>query len=273
MKYKLIVTDMDGTLLSDHKEISEENKIALKKAKDSGISVAIATGRIYTSAKYYAKLLDLDTPIIACNGAIIREEKTGTTLYESVLSTDNSLKILDICNKHDIYYHFYNDGGFYCRELNHSSLTYYNWNKSQPKENRLHIEIIDDPLESIKNANNILKFVIIDEDLEKLDNVMNELKDIEEIEVSKSWYNNIEIMNKGVSKGLAVKRLGDYLGVKKEEIITFGDNYNDLSMIEYAGMGVAMGNAEEPVKKKADFITYSNKENGVARALERILNF
>lgn len=273
MKYKLIVTDMDGTLLSDHKEISIENKIALKKAKDMGISIAIATGRIYTSAKFYAKLLDLDTPIIACNGAIMREEKTGNTLYENILSTDNSIKILDICSKYDVYYHFYDDNGFYCKELNHSSLSYYNWNKSQPKENRVNIEIIDNPLESIKNANNILKFVIMDEDLEKLDIVMNELKDIETIEVSKSWYNNIEIMNKGVSKGLAVKRLGEYLGIKKEEIIAFGDNYNDLSMIEYAGMGVAMGNAEEYVKKRADFITYSNKEHGVARALEQILNF
>ncbi|SHJ90270.1 Cof-type HAD-IIB family hydrolase [Tepidibacter formicigenes] len=272
MRYKLIVTDMDGTLLSDHKEISEENKRALKKAQDMGINVAIATGRIYTSAKYYAKLLGLDTPIIACNGAIIREEKTGNTLYENVISIEDSLKVFDICNKYDIYYHFYNDNGFYCKELNHSSLAYSKWNESQPKEDRLNIQVVDNPLEIIKNTDNILKFVIIDENLEKLDEVMNELKKIDTVEVSKSWYNNIEVMSKGVSKGLSVKRLGEYLGVKKEEIITFGDNFNDLSMIEYAGMGVAMGNAEEVVKKNADFVTASNKEDGVAKALKEILD-
>ncbi|SHH28656.1 Cof-type HAD-IIB family hydrolase [Tepidibacter thalassicus] len=271
MKYRLIVTDMDGTLLSDHKEISEENKKALKKAQDMGINVAIATGRIYTSAKYYANLLGLNTPIIACNGAIIREEKTGKTIYENIITREDSLKIFDVCSRYDIYYHFYNDSGFYCKELNYSSLEYSKWNESQPKEDRLNIQVMDNPLETIKNTDDILKFVIIDDDLEKLDEVMEELKKIDTVEVSKSWYNNIEIMNKGVNKGLAVKRLAEYFGIKKEEIITFGDNFNDLSMIEYAGMGVAMGNAEDIVKEKANFITSSNKESGVAKALKEIL--
>lgn len=271
MNYKLIVTDMDGTLLNDDKNVSEENKKALKKAREMGIKIAIATGRIYTSAKFYANLLELDTPIIACNGAIIREEKSGYTLHENVLDYENSLKILDICTKNDIYYHFYNDEGFFCKELNYSSLAYSKWNESQPKENRLRIEILNKPFDVIKNTKKILKFVIMDEDLEKINDIKNELRQIDTIEVSSSWQNNVEIMNKGACKGFAVKKLGEYLGIKQEEIISFGDNHNDLSMIEYAGMGVAMRNADELVKKKASFITTSNNENGVAEALNKIL--
>jgi Cof subfamily protein (haloacid dehalogenase superfamily) len=272
MKYKLIVTDMDGTLLSDHKEIPKENKEALKKAKKIGIKVAIATGRIYTSARYYSNLLELDTPIIACNGAIIREEKTNNTLYENTIHQDDCKKVANICEKFGMYYHFYNDRGFYCKELKYSSLKYSKWNETQTEENRLNIQIMDDPIEYIENTDNILKFVVIDDDLDKLNKVKNELKKIDNIEVSKSWHNNIEVMNKGVSKGEAVKKLAEYFGVKQEEIITFGDNFNDLSMIEYAGMGVAMGNSEDKVKKQANFITDSNDRGGVAKALNELLD-
>ncbi|WP_099188745.1 Cof-type HAD-IIB family hydrolase [Tepidibacter mesophilus] len=272
MKYKLIVTDMDGTLLSNHKEIPKENKEALKKAKEMGVKVAIATGRIYTSARYYANLLELDAPIIACNGAIIREEKTNNTLYENTMDEGDCKIVADICEKFGIYYHFYNDSGFYCKELKYSSLQYSKWNESQTKENKLNIQIMDDPIKYIQNTDNILKFVIIDDDLEKLNKVKSELEKIDNVEVSKSWHNNIEVMNKGVSKGEAVKKLAEHFGVKQNEIITFGDNFNDLSMIEYAGMGVAMGNSEDKVKEKANFITDSNDQSGVAKALNKLLN-
>ncbi|WFD09551.1 Cof-type HAD-IIB family hydrolase [Tepidibacter hydrothermalis] len=272
MKYKLIVTDMDGTLLSDHKEITKENKKALKKATEIGVKVAIATGRIYTSARYYANLLELDAPIVACNGAIIREEKTNNTLYKNTMNEEDCKKVVNICDRLGVYYHFYNDTGFYCKELKYSSLQYSKWNENQLEENRVNIKVMDDPIKFIQNTDGILKFVIIDDDLDKLDEVRKELEKIDNIEVSKSWHNNIEVMNNGVSKGEAVKKLAEHFGVKQEEIITFGDNFNDLSMIEYAGMGVAMGNSEDKVKEKANFITDSNERSGVAKALNELLN-
>ncbi|MEJ8554103.1 Cof-type HAD-IIB family hydrolase [Tepidibacter sp. Z1-5] len=272
MKYKLIVTDMDGTLLSNHKEITKENKKALKKATEMGAKVAIATGRIYTSARYYANLLELDAPIIACNGAIIREEKTNNTLYKNTMNKDDCKKVANICDEFGIYYHFYNDTGFYCKELKYSSLQYSKWNETQTEENRVNIKVMDDPIKFIQNTEDILKFVVIDDDLDKLDKVRKELEKIDNIEVSKSWHNNIEVMNNGVSKGQAVKKLAEHFGFKQDEIITFGDNFNDLSMIEYAGMGVAMGNSEDKVKEKANLITDSNERSGVAKALNELLN-
>ncbi|KXZ39296.1 hypothetical protein SAMN05661008_00985 [Alkalithermobacter thermoalcaliphilus JW-YL-7 = DSM 7308] len=272
MNYKLIVTDMDGTLLNSKQTVSQRNKDALKKAQDMGIKVGIATGRIYTSAKYYAKLLGIQTPIIACNGAIIRDEVTGEEIYKNVLDKENSFEIINLCERYGVYYHFYDDKSFYCKRLGYSSLYYEKWNKTQPEENRVDIRVIKDGKEIINANVDPLKFLIIDEDINKLNDLMEELRQIPTLEVSKSWKNNIEVMNKGVCKGLALKRLSQYLDIKREEIIALGDNYNDLSMIEYAGMGVAMGNGEQIVKENSNYITKSNDEDGVAYALENLLN-
>ena len=114
----------------------------------------------------------------------------------------------------------------------------------------------------------ILKVIVIeDENLSILDEITKELNKIEGLEITKSWFNNIEIMATGSDKGSAVKILAEYLDIDKDEIIAFGDNYNDISMLEFAGIGVAMGNADEFVKSKADYITSTNSEDGVAKAL------
>ena len=89
------------------------------------------------------------------------------------------------------------------------------------------------------------------------------------IEVDKSWHNNLEVMNKGVSKGKAIQQLGEILGVAKQDIIAFGDNYNDLSMKDYSGAFVAMGNSDEAIKEAATFVTTSNDENGVAEGIKK----
>jgi len=272
MNYKLIVTDMDGTLLgSDHK-ISEENKEALKMAMDKGIKVAIATGRIYTSARNYARLLGINTPIIACNGAIIREEETGNVIYEDKIEYDTCTKIVDLLDEYNLYYQFYTDDTLFCKELSHSSLRYYEFNKSLPKDMRINIVTSNNIKEVIKDKD-ILKVIVIEEkNKDILNKIKEDLKNISNIEICSSWHNNIEIMNKGVNKGHAVKRLAEFLGVDQKHVITFGDNYNDLSMIEFAGMGVAMGNAENLVKEKANYITDKNTENGVAKALNKLLD-
>ena len=107
--------------------------------------------------------------------------------------------------------------------------------------------------------------------MDKLRRVREDLSKIEDIERTSSWYNNIEIMHKGANKGEALKALIKYLGIDREEVIAFGDNYNDLPMIELAGLGVVMGNADEAVKEKADYVTSTNMEDGVAKAIYKFL--
>ncbi|WP_129598280.1 Cof-type HAD-IIB family hydrolase [Anaerophilus nitritogenes] len=270
--YKLVVSDMDGTLLNSKNVVSEENKIALQKLIDKDIHIAIATGRIYTSAKVYAKYLDIVTPIIACNGAIVKDLNTNEILYESYMEKEDVLKVIEICKKYGLYYQFYNEDTFYTEELAYSSLKYSEWNKTLKEEDRVRIELIKDGYSYIQNHNEkIYKMSLMSDDQKILVEARKELETIDSLEVSKSWYNNIEIMKKGVSKGRAIEELTKYLGVKREEIISFGDNENDMSMLNYAGLGVAMGNSEEIVKKSADYITSTNDEDGVAKALYKFV--
>ncbi|WP_246637683.1 Cof-type HAD-IIB family hydrolase [Crassaminicella profunda] len=270
--YKLVVSDMDGTLLNSNNMVSENNKKAFKALLENNIHVAIATGRIYTSARVYAKHLDMVTPIIACNGAVIRNLEDDQILYESHIQKEDCLKVIHILRKHNTYFQYYSLDTFYTEKLSHSSLKYSEWNKTLKEEDRIRIDVIKDSYEQIKNSDeNIYKFNVINDDNEVLNRIKKELKEIETIEVSKSWHNNLEIMNKGVSKGNAIDHLANILGVKKEEVMTFGDNENDISMLTYAGMGVAMGNAEEIVKKQADYVTATNDEDGVAKALNKFI--
>lgn len=264
MNYKLIVTDMDGTLLNGDHQISEKNKAALKYASEKGINVAIATGRIYESTIKYAKELGIKTPIICCNGALIKES-SGEIIYESIIDNHICNKIIDVLEKNNIYYQCFTDDTIFTTHINE-------WLRKYQMQEDLNIKIIEsDNIKEKIIGKNILKFLVIESNLELLCKVEEDLKNIEDIELTKSFFDNIEVMKKGVNKGSAVESLGKYLGIDKSEIITFGDNHNDLSMIKYAGMGIAMGNAENIVKENANFITCKNTEDGVAKALNEIL--
>ncbi|MBF8981942.1 HAD family phosphatase [Lutibacter sp. B2] len=263
---------MDGTLLNSNHEVSEKNKAALKECVEKGVHVAIATGRIYTSARVYAKHLEILTPIIACNGAMIRNMKTDEVLYESHIKKEDCLKVVEIAKKNQIYFHYYSGDTFYTEELEYSSVFYSEWNKTLNEEDQIKIQLVEDAYAHIKNSKEpIYKIQMISEDPEMLMKMRKEVEKISSIECCKSWHNNIEIMNKGVSKASAIKELEKLLNVQQEEIICFGDNENDISMLNYAGMGVAMDNAEDIVKQNADYITATNNEDGVEKALRKFV--
>lgn len=271
MKYKLMVSDMDGTLLGEDHKITEENKIALSKAVEKGIQIVPASGRIYDSAKEHFDFLDINTPLIACNGAIIKETKTGKLIYKNEVPNDICLKILDIFDKHDIYYQLYSESTMMCKNVSDKD-------REKTKErlkNFFNDQVnvyFGDNLREEMSTHKVLKLIAIDDnDMEKLQRVKDELANIEEIETTSSWYNNVEIMKKGVNKGEALKFLLEYLDMDKENVIAFGDNYNDLDMIAHAGLGVIMGNADDAVKEKADYVTDKNSEDGVAKAMYKFL--
>ena len=265
MDYKLIVTDMDGTLLGSDHEVTEENKKALKEALDKGIYVTVATGRMYSSAKSHISFLNSTIPIIACNGALIKDSITNKIIYSNYIDREKSLKILRILEKYKVYYQYYSEDLLMCKKIDKD-------NKNLIKIKKLMSSGVDlvflsDLTEHIIN-NDILKVIVVeDENLSILETITKELNKIEGLEITKSWFNNIEIMATGSDKGNAVKKLAEHLDIDKDNIIAFGDNYNDISMLEFAGIGVAMGNADEFVKSRADYITLKNSEDGVAKAL------
>lgn len=272
MKYKMIAIDMDGTLLNSEKKIGRLDKEAIRKASEDGIKVIICTGRIYASARFFAKELNLKTPIVACNGGLIKFDETGEVLFKEPIPNDEFMKVMHICDEMDFYYHAYDDKVFYSKALKYSTLNNFNWNKKQVEEDRINIKISKNIKSIILDDDaGIIKILVVDEDKEKLMELKKRLMNVEGIEVSSSWWNNVEIMKKGVQKGRALEMLCSYFGVEKEDVIAIGDNENDLSMIKYANMGVAMGNATDLVKAESDFVTDTNDNHGVCKAIEELV--
>ncbi|WP_353092772.1 Cof-type HAD-IIB family hydrolase [Tissierella praeacuta] len=268
MKYKLVATDMDGTLLNSSNQVSERTKKAIENAKAKGVHVVLSTGRVLKSALSYSRTLDLRNPIVACNGAIIVDE-TGNIIYRRPI--DNSLvkEIVNIARNNNIYYHFYDENRFYSHTKVDEILKFYS---EGDESNRIDIKIFDniEEITKIKDLN-IYKFLFVDDDKNKLQNLRTELNKLNNIETSSSWSNNIEAMGLNVSKGMALSELCNNLKINPEEVIAIGDNENDLSMINFAGLGVAMENGAESIKKQADYVTASNDEDGVAKVIEKFV--
>ncbi|MBW6410772.1 Cof-type HAD-IIB family hydrolase [Clostridium weizhouense] len=273
MKYKLICIDMDGTLLSGHSEISEKNKYVLKKAVDKGIKIAISTGRIFASADYFANLVGIKTELISCNGAYIKNRATDEVIYSNTLTKEQVLKIYNTIHDKGFRIIYYTCDTAIIDTPFKENHTYNITNKLVPAEKQVKFFITSDIHEILdKFGDSIIKIIGLDDsnnNKQKLLNVKNELLKFSDLETVSSGSNNFEIMQKGVSKGNAAKILGEKLGIKKEETICIGDNENDVSMIKYAGLGIAMGNGSEVAKKAADYITDTNINDGVAKAIEK----
>lgn len=277
--YKLVCIDMDGTLLNSKRRISETNKAALKKAHEMGIHIVITTGRLCVNAAYYSNLIGVTSPVIAANGGIIKEK--DEFIYKCTMSREMNSQILELCNKYKVNPRFHTTRDLYdgksCFDFMNLVFFYAFALKIKSKEHKVnlrHIKSAKQWEEVFKiQEKEILKCDIMDRDTEKIRKLKEELKKIDSIQVLGAGANSIEVTHKSVSKGSAVKYLAQRYNIKKEEIITIGDNENDIEMIEYAGLGVAMGNAIEILKDKANYVTATNDEDGVAKVInEFILN-
>ncbi len=272
MSIKLICIDMDGTLLDNNHQVSEDNKKALIEAKEKGIIIALTTGRLFTSAKYYSDLIGIDAPIISSNGAYIKDKNSSKVLYENPLSLDESLEIYNISKKYSFNAYFNtHDTAISTTEFkeNHA---YKITNKNIPEEDKIKFIVSKDLTDTlIKLEGDILKFIAVDnkDNSEEILKAKNEFISLNKYEVVISGPNNFEVMKKGTSKGNAVKYLSEMLNINKDEIMCIGDSENDLSMIRYAGIGVCMGNGLDLLKKEAQYITDTNVNSGVAKAIRK----
>lgn len=273
MTIKLICIDMDGTLLVDTQKVSEENKNAIKEAINKGVHVAITTGRLYGCAKLYSDSIGLKTPIIASNGAFIGDIN-GDTIFENPLSENNIRDFLKITSKYDLFSYLTTNSSIISFKEVPEDHMYKVLNKTLKKDDQIVFHTLDN-IDSVYDFHdeNILKGVSIEKiDFCKLNKAKEELKSCSsDLEIVSSWNNNFEVMKKGSSKGDAVKQLSKFLNIDKKDIMCIGDSENDLSMIEYAGIGVAMGNASEDVKSKAKYVTDTNVNSGVAKAIQKFV--
>ena len=270
--YKLVAIDLDGTLLDMNKEISVRNKQAIKKAMEKGVRVVICSGRVYTGARLYAKEIGSLDPIIACNGAIITNGIDGDIVYSVYMETEVALKVNSICQRHGIYYHVYAGDTMLTERLAFTSQKYYERNRFLPPEDRVDIEVVTSMEAKLKAMpDKVLKFVIVSDQPQLLKKVRQEMEQLTEVDVMSSNYDNFEVMKKGVSKGTALERLSDLLNIPANMMVAIGDNENDISMFDYAGLSIAMGNGEPEAKAAAKYVTEANDEDGVAKAIEKFI--
>lgn len=270
--YKLVAIDLDGTLLNSGKRISDENKNTLRLAMEKGVKIVVCSGRIFSGARIFALEIGTNGPLIACNGAIIKDLETEELLYTSTLDMEDSCKIIDICRREDIYFHAYIGDTMYTEKLDYSSLFYWERNQELPEEDRIDIQIVESMKKLLSEIPTpVAKFVVICKDNEKLLRIRKLVERIEGVTVVSSGQDNFEVVNAGVGKGAALKFLAERLGIRREETMAIGDNENDISMLEYAGLSIVMENGEPFVKELADFITVSNNENGVAYAIRKFI--
>lgn len=279
MKYKLLCLDMDGTVLNDEKKVSEENLKAIKKAHALGIKIAICTGRLFANARVYADIFGIEAPIIASNGAYIRDKGSDDVIYKCVLGKEKASKLYSIVEKYGFVLFFNEcDSVISSKKFDDDKNIYVKMNKELPEDRRVRLLYTEDMLETIRSeGDEILKCICIDENAiksqnyKKLNEARKEILKVGGFEIASSFRNNFEVMCEGVSKGRAAKVLADFYHISQDEVMCIGDNENDLSMIEYAGMGVAMGNAEESVKKVANYVTDTNNNSGVAKAINKFI--
>ena len=277
MRYKMVCIDMDGTLLTKRKKVSEESRETIKKVHDKGVEIVVTTGRIYNNAEYYSNFLGVKSPVIAANGAIVKSKIDSKIIYENPISIDECMKLIDLLYEMKFLFHFYTTDGIFCNNsFTEISTKLYMTKQVGYESLKINYHVIRSKEKWIKffkeNKNKITKCIVFSAFPEKIIKCKENLKKIEGIVYFGAGKRSIEINNRGVSKGNAVKALAEKYGIKREEIICIGDNENDLSMIEYAGLGVAMGNAIDSVKEIADYVTSSNDDNGVAKALKKFFD-
>lgn len=266
MSIKLIAIDIDGTLLTPERVISDRVKETIARAKENGIKVVLCTGRPLPGATEYLDALDLKNEgdyAITYNGALVQDTYTQEVLSHHTLNIEDFYAIEEMSRKIGVHYHATTESAMYTSNKDISDYTV--------RESMLtHMPIRYRSVEEMDPDISISKMMMIDDPV-VLDNGVAQLPQefLNTYTVLRSEPFYLEILNPSASKGKALKKLTELLGFTDEEVMAIGDNENDLDMIVYAGMGVAMGNAVPKVKEHAVYVTDTNANDGVASVIEK----
>lgn len=265
MEYKLLVLDLDGTLTNAKKEITPRNRETLIRAQEQGVRLVLASGRPTYGIAPLADELRMNEfggYILAYNGGEIIDWSTQEKLYQKVLPNEVIPQLYECATRHQVTILTYDQQYIVTEHPDDPYLI------KEAFLNKMAIRPSKDFLADIQLP--VPKCLIV-ADPQKLVPIESELsvKLQGEISVYRSEPYFLELVPQGIDKAQSLAVLLDKIGMSREEMIAVGDGYNDLSMIKFAGMGVAMANAQEPVKKAANYITLSNEEDGVAAVVEK----
>ena len=270
-RIRMIGLDMDGTLLTTEKELTEHTREVLREAIDRGVVVLPATGRPLAGIPEEVLKFPGVRYAVASNGARIVDLKESRVLYEDLVTYETGRRVLEICSRYDSMLEIYYDGVGYAEEEKLKHLDEYVPRLPMARyiaSSRRPVADVRAMHEERKAPTD--KVQALFRTTEECKKAWKEVeKEIPDIEITGALSNNIEVNAKGVNKGRGLMILGELLGIHREEIMAVGDGSNDIAMLREAGLGVAMENATEAVKAAADVVTLSNDQEGAAAAIEK----
>ncbi len=266
MSIKLIAIDIDGTLLNSKKVITPRVNEAIQKARQLGVYIVLCTGRPLPGVQQQLKELNLINDrdfVITYNGSLVQRTGDGHSYAHFTLGYSDLEEVANQVKNHPIHFHAIDQEVIHVTTEDIGEYSYH-------EQRLVNMPISHKPQEEIDKNIEFTKMMFV-EKAELLEPFIAQLptKFTEKYTLLRSAPYYLEILHKDASKGKAVAKLADLLELTPDEIMCLGDNENDLDMITYAGIGVAMGNAVETVKNVADFITTTNDEDGVAIAIEK----
>lgn len=265
---KLVLIDIDGTLVRDDKTLPDENVDAIKEALKNGVVVTLVTGRNYGSTKTIIDTLHLDVPVVLQNGAFIFKPYSGEILRKVGLSRRIAKNIIDLSRSQDVFYILYKD--FFDDKDMLIDTDYVGPFESYLKHNEMRLQKVNNVLDFIDSE---VAEVALLGDEDKILHVIDAMDCEKECSVIKSLTRQdeafYEFFGPKVGKGEALNYLCQHFNVKPEEIMFLGDAYNDMDLMSLVGMPVAMGNAVEELKRMAKAVTKGNNDAGVAWAIKQ----
>lgn len=263
MKYKLLATDMDGTLLDDNKQIDECTRNIINKAISKGLIFVIASGRPIKTLRKYLSLFDNDIYVIAYNGSLIQTSKTNKIIFKEYIEKEILIKIVKFLNDNNKTFIAWQDDNLYCNV------------KNAYTDNYQKVSSVD--MIEIKDYNmfynmKINKVIMIDseENIKTFMPIVNEnLKEDCTFVTSQAYF--LEFMKKGINKASSLAEVCKILDIKRDEVIAIGDGFNDLDMLQFAHLNVAPSNACEEIKGCVNYVTSSNNNGGVRKVIEKFV--
>lgn len=260
-KIKLIATDIDGTILKHNFEFNQEVKDCIKDLTKHGVKVVLVTGRMYPATKHLAEELGLDTPVVCYQGGLVRHK--DEILYERNLSPKSAQDIINWARKNNIHTNLYINDELYVENNNPTIQRYI-------KQGVPHFKIKSFDEVKLERINKILLIDYEDENKVTMWKEYLEIKH-QDVHFIKSTPHYCEVCHPEATKACAVNFLKDYWSLDKKEIMTIGDQNNDLDLLSAGGIKVAMGNATEELKAVADYVTDTVINNGFVKAVEKFV--
>ncbi|NUF49474.1 pyridoxal phosphatase [Gilliamella sp. ESL0250] len=270
MKYKAVAFDMDGTLLASNRLVLPETVEMIKKISAKGVKVILVSGRHHSVIYPYYYQLKLSTPAICCNGSYLYDFEKQNAFAAKPMTKDQARMLLKLVNQYGIHTLVYTDQMMTYEVLDDHLEGFFKWVKTLPDFLQPEIKKVASFENVIDQSGAIFKFATSSHNLPALRQFSNAVDALDVFSCEWSWSNRADVAIKGNTKGNGLTHWAEHENIDLSEIVAFGDSYNDISMLSIAGLGIAMGNADNEVKAKASYAIGDNNSPSIAAELERL---